>query len=151
MNASSKKVRFVKLKYSIPRSASEGNELLGSYGDNPFDWVEYADDLAMAFSDIASTQKGLEIVNEVFKRFRLSINVSKTKTMIFNYAEPPEQYPTSIAKLDDEEVMNVKSFKYLGGIIQFDQPTTSDTKITTRIDMAETKFYIRLPDVDPEQ
>ena len=135
------KVRFVKLKYSIPRSASEGNELLGSYGDHPFDWVGYADDLVMAFSDIASTQKGLEIVNEVFKRFRLSINVSKTKTMIFNYAEPPEQYPTSIAKLDDEEVVNVKSFKYLGGIIQFDQPTTGDTEITTRIDMAEAKFY----------
>ena len=135
------KVRFVKLKYSIPRSASEGNELLGSYGDHPFDWVGYADDLVMAFSDIASTQKGLEIVNEVFKRFRLSINVSKTKTMIFNYAEPPEQYPTSIAKLDDEEVGNVKSFKYLEGIIQFDQPTTGDTEITTRIDMAEAKFY----------
>ena len=31
------KVRFVKLKYSIPRSAREGNELLGSYGDHPFD------------------------------------------------------------------------------------------------------------------
>ena len=135
------KVRFIKLKYSIPRSASEGNELLGSYGDHPFDWVGYADDLVMAFSDIASTQKGLEIVNEVFKRFRLSINVSKTKTMIFNYAEPPEQYPTSIAKLDDEEVGNVKSFKYLGGIIQFDQPTTGDTEITTQIDMAEAKFY----------
>jgi len=65
------------LKYSIPRSASEGNELLGLYGDHPFDWVGYADDLVMAFSDIASTQKGL--VNEVFKRLRLSINVSKNK------------------------------------------------------------------------
>jgi len=57
------------------------------------------------------------------------------------YAEPPEQCPTSIAKLDDEEVGNVKSFKYLGGITQFDQPTTGDTEITTRIDMAESKFY----------
>ena len=72
----------------------------------------YTNDLVMAFSDIASTKKGLEIVNEVFKHFRLSLDVSKTKTMIFNYAEPPEQYPTSIGKLDDEEVGNVKSFKY---------------------------------------
>ena len=29
----------------------------------------------------------------------------------------------------------------MGRKIQLDQPTTSDTEITTRIDMAEAKFY----------
>ena len=61
--------------------------------------------------------------------------------MIFNYVEPPEQYPTSIAKLEDKDVGNVKSFKFSGSKIQFDQPTTGDTEITTRNEMAEAKFY----------
>lgn len=134
-------VKFIKLKYSIPSSASEKKDLLGMYGDYVFDWAGYADDLILAFDDKTSMDKGLQIINKVFKRFQLAINASKTKTMIFNYAEPPEQYPTSIAKLDGEMIENVKTFQYLGSQIKFDQPTTGDTELTSRIDMAENKFH----------
>jgi hypothetical protein len=43
--------------------------------------------------------------------------------------------------IDGEKIDNVKIFKYLGSQIHYDQPTTGDSEITSRIDMAESKFY----------
>ena len=54
------KSKIRKIEVFLPRSASEGNELLDSCGNHPFDWVGYEDDLVTAFSDIASTQKRLD-------------------------------------------------------------------------------------------
>ena len=57
--------------------------MLGSYGMFTFDWIGYADDLVIAFYDAFNLQRGLTLLDEIFTRFQLSINVSKTKTMIF--------------------------------------------------------------------
>ena len=61
--------------------------------------------------------------------------------MIYNFNGPDQEYPESILSLDGEKIDNVKSFKYLGSQVQYNQPTTGDTEITCRIDMAEAKFY----------
>ena len=134
------KVDFIKLKYSIPKEASNGTNSLVVYGTHIFDWIGYADVLVIAFSDNQNLQIGLNILQSVFTRFGLAMIVGK-KTMIMNYNGEPEQYPSCIVKVDGEVVENVKVFKYLGSQVHYGQHTTGDTEITTRIDMAESKFY----------
>ena len=134
-------IEFVKLKYSIPKSVFVSNSPFGEYGENMFNWIGYADDLVLAFADRENLKKGLRVLDEVFKRFRLAMNVGKTKTMIYNYQGPVEDYPASIATVREEKVENVKKFKYLGSQIHYKQATTGEAEITSRIDMAESKFY----------
>ena len=134
-------VKFIKLKYSIPNSSFISNSFLGESGENIFDWIGYADDLLLAFADRENLEKGLRVLENVFKRFRLAMNIVKTKTMICNYQGPVEEYPASIARVNEETVENVKTFKYLGSQIHYDQAITGEAEITSRIDMAESKFY----------
>ena len=67
--------------------------------------------------------------------------VGKTKKMIFNFRWTLNQYPKSISSVEKEEVANVKESKYLGSQFYYDQPGTGEAEITSRIDMAESKFY----------
>ena len=134
-------IRFVKTKYSIPTHAFSTQSLFGEYGEMIFDWIGYADDLLLAFADRNNLVKGMRILDDVFKRFRLEINVGKTKTMIFNYQGAEEEYPKTITMVGNENVDNVMEFRYLGSLIHYRQVTTGDAEITSRIDMAEAKFY----------
>ena len=85
------------------------------------DWCWYADDLVLSFDDKKSLQKGIAILDEVFTRYRLSINTSKTKSMILNQQYQEQEYPTSIASLRGEKLENIKSYKYLGCEIKYDE------------------------------
>ena len=63
--------------------------------------------------------------------------------MIANYRyinSDEETYPENIVKLCDEDVENVKVFRYLGDDIKFNQPSTGDTEIDLRTSVAENKF-----------
>ena len=51
-------------------------------GEHDVDWSGYADDLELFFEDPESMQKAIELLDETFKRYNLTINVSKTKKMI---------------------------------------------------------------------
>ena len=133
-------IKFMKSKYTIPKSVFQSNALFAEYGEQTLDWVGYADDLLLAFSEQAELRKGLIILNNVFERFGLKLNVGKTKTMIYNYNHERD-YPTSIASVNNEAVDNVAVFYYLGSQIHYQQAMTGDAEITSRIDMAESKFY----------
>ena len=116
-------VKFIKLKYSIDSCATIPKSLvgLGNYGDCTFDWFGYADDVVLAFADNESLANGLKLLNETFSRFLLTINCSKTKTMILNHHE--ENYPESITSLNGIIIVNVKVFLYLGSQIHYNQPS----------------------------
>ena len=103
------KIDFLKLKYNIPSSASNTGRV--AKGEYELDWTGYADDLMITFDDLASLQKGLNILNELFSKYRLKINVSKTKTMIFNQQLENKEYPTCIASLDGEDLENVTIYR----------------------------------------
>ena len=133
------KVNFLKLKYNIPSSASNTGRV--AKGEYELDWTGYADDLMITFDDLASLQKGLKILNELFKKYRLKINISKTKTMIFNQQLENKEYPTSIASLDGEDLENVTIYRYLGCDIKYDESTTGDSEYNLRTDAATNKFY----------
>ena len=138
-------IKFLEMKYRV-RASSTKRENRGekSYrGSHTVDWAGYADDMELFFEDQDHLQSATDLLNETFLRYHLKINVSKTKTMIFNfkYVLPnTEEYPTSVANINNKPIENVEIFRYLGDDIRYDEPSTGDAEIYLRIAVAETKF-----------
>ena len=107
-------------------------------GKSLLEWCGYADDLVLFVNTQASLQRTIEILDNLFSKFGLSINATKTETMIINFAE--EVYPESIVTLRGTPLKNVKEFRYLGACIRFDEPNTGDIEINQRIQMSQSKF-----------
>ena len=81
----SEKISFINFKYRLPSTVRQEKEktILDRYGYCTLDWIGYADDLVIAFADNVSLQKGIILLDEIFKH--LKINISKTKTMVMNW------------------------------------------------------------------
>ena len=133
------KIKFLNLKYEIPSTATTGKRT--KIGWHTFDWVGYPDDISLAFENISDMQRALNLLSTTFNRFHLNLNVSKTKSMILNYQYIGLNYPHSISSLNGEKIENVKTFKYLGSQIKYDEANTGDAELELRIDTAESKFY----------
>ena len=114
----------------------------GYQGEHDVGWSGYADDLELFFENLQDLQKGLEILHSVFTRFGLTVNIKKTKTMIFNYEGESENelYPESIT-LQNQSIENVTNFRYLGDEIKFNEPSTGEAEVNLRISLAEAKFF----------
>ena len=132
-------IRFLKLKYYIPSAASPTGR--DTTGTQIVDWIGYADDLLLFFDDEESLCKGIQLLDEIFNRYRLAINVTKTKSMILNNQYRQTDYPPFIAKLRGEKLNNVVTYRYLGCELKYDEPTTGEAELTLRYDAADTKFY----------
>ena len=65
---------------------------------------------SIMFENDEGLRKGLYLLNKVFERFGLKINMSKTKTMIINHVSTTSSYPDSIASLNGEKIDNVEEF-----------------------------------------
>lgn len=133
------RIRFLQLKYKIPESASTTN--LTAAGDMTIDWSGYADDLMLFFEDEDSLRCGIDILAATFKRYRLSINHSKTKTMILNQQYEIRDYPPTISSLGDKQLENVRKYRYLGCEIEYNKPAIGEAELQLRRDAAECKFY----------
>ena len=134
-----KNIQFLDLNYKITGSASADGRIKAE--KQKIDWLGYADDLILAFNDRKNLQLAMDTLNTTFYRYGLTINVTKTKTMILNQQYMNSEYPTTISTLNGEQVENVKIFWYLGCQIKYDEPGTGDTETELRIDCAECKFY----------
>ena len=138
-------IQFLSLKYRIRSTASTREERMYPYsGTYTVDWLGYAYDVELFFDSQMELQRALSLLHSCYQRFGLQINAAKTKTMIFNYRYIDVNittYPTSITKLGDQNIENVKTFRYLGELIKFDEPSTGDSEIQLRISLAEVKFY----------
>ena len=134
-------IQFFKSKYCIPGQAvsAASASRFAKYGNLIVDWIGYADDLVIFFESSDHLEKGMKLLSETFTRFNLQINVTKTKTMILNFAG--ENYPDTIVKLNESEIKNVESFRYLGCQINFKQHGTGEEEINLRVDSATTKLY----------
>ena len=132
-------IKFLQLKYNIPKTASStGKTAIGNF---TLDWSGYADDLLLAFENEESLCRGVAILDETFKRYRLTINTSKTKTMILNQQYEDREYPASISSLRGNQLDNVKTYRYLGCEIKYNEHTTGEAELNLRSDAAECKFY----------
>ena len=56
------KIEFTKVRYAIPWCET-------------VDWIGYADDLVLVFNDADNLQRGLNLLNETFERYKLNINI----------------------------------------------------------------------------
>ena len=72
-------------------------------------WLLYADDLVLFCSDISEAQEIVEIMNNVCKRFGLTISFSKTKVMQFS----TDTGHVNVV-VEDNVLENVSEFCYLG-------------------------------------
>lgn len=136
----SKRINFLKLKYRIPSSATTTHQR-SKVGTQTIDWNGYADDIALNFEDVKNMQRAIDLLSTTFSRYHLEINISKTKSIIMNHQHLNTDYPTSIVKIHGEPIENVKSFKYLGCQIKYDEPSTGDSELELRIVAAEHMFY----------
>ena len=134
-----KGIKFLKLKYRIPNEASPNNTM--SIGTTIMDWLGYADDLVLMLETREDLQKALSILDITLTRFKLEINLTKTKTMVLNHQNLSDPYPTSIIKLNGKDVENVEVFLYLGSKVKYNEPATGDTELELRVNVSEAKFY----------
>ena len=104
-------------------------------------WLLYADDLVLFCPDIFQAQEIIKIINNVCKRFGLSISFKKTKVMQFN----TETSDVSI-EVGDVILENVSEFCYLGHTIFNDDRNST----ALRIAKATAKFH-ELSDVLRDQ
>jgi len=115
------------------------------HGTHLADWSGYADDIELFLENSDHLQEALTLLHSVFTNYGLHINIKKTKTMIFNFqyvADTYQQtYPDAIASLEGQPIENVKTFRYLGDEIKYDEPSTGDAEVDVRINIAESKFY----------
>ena len=75
---------FLTLRYRVPSTATTREERCQrtNVSEHDVNWSGYADDLALILSDKDNLQNGLNVLDETFRRFHLTINETKTKTMI---------------------------------------------------------------------
>ena len=73
----------------------------------------YADDLALVSTSLAGLQAQLDVLHEYARRWGLSVNVDKTKAVIFRAARTPVCSNPSLL-YDGKSIDFVESFKYLG-------------------------------------
>ena len=142
----SNNIQFFQHKYRIsPRSVSRDDRYvlreqeIDLNGSSPLPWCGYADDLVLFLTSLDSLQNATNLLNTVFKNFGLTINSSKTESMIINH-DATNEYPKSIVYIDGTPLNNVQKFKYLGCYVDYLEPNSGDAEINHRIQMASVKF-----------
>ena len=141
-------IKFFEHKYRFnARTASREerlkfrNQSQMLHGSDTLSWSGYADDLILFLLDQLGLQKATILLDEVFANYGLSINNSKTETMIINHKYLSSlEYPKTIISLNNMALKNVETFKYLGAHLHHNEPCTGDTEINHRIQMAYVKF-----------
>ena len=126
----------VKYNYRIKDQARKRGDKYRGVGEYP--WVGYADDLTLVADSAANLQLAANIFTDILSRFGLVLSIDKTESMILNYQG--ESYPENIITINNQKIKNVKSFKYLGAILSYNEAGTSNLEISNRIAMANAKF-----------
>ena len=78
---------------------------------DPFNALAYADDIVLLSTSKEGLQKALDITEKYCEKWRLTVNHTKTKSMIFSRGN---QKIKTTFKINGVELENVKEFKYLG-------------------------------------
>ena len=76
----------------------------------------YADDTVLFCEDIDELNSILQIYDNTFSRFGLTIAIDKTKTLAFNVSEDV-MTNKSLISLRNEPIENVRLFQYLSHVL----------------------------------
>lgn len=108
-------------------------------GENTEKWNGYADDTTLYQLNIQNLQKSLENIAKIYDRYKLYLNVGKTKTMVYGLSKD-EDTPSTIIKLNGKNIENLSTFRFLGSMINDHQYSTGDIELNSGIQAAESKF-----------
>ena len=104
-------------------------------GGTNYNNLRYADDTALLAWNEKELSELISKINEVGKQFGMKINIKKTKTMVVS--KKPNSPKINIA-IDGEQIEQVASYMYLGGLITEDG--RSEKEIKRRIMIARSTF-----------
>jgi hypothetical protein len=104
--------------------------------------VKYADELVLLAKEEKVLQKMIDKLIENGVCYGMEINVEKTKVM----RTSRQPFPAKIM-IDQKQLDNVESFKYLGSILTNDGRCTCEIKC--RIAMAKAAFFTQQPPSGP--
>ena len=105
----------LKYSYLIPGHCStrEQRRIAGLSGTERMRIILYADDIVLICTNLQELQDIVNIYDQTFKRFGLTISTDKTETMAFNVTEEIMS-SESLLKIGNTPLKNVREFKYLG-------------------------------------
>ena len=130
---------FLQLKYRNPVLATHSERT--AVGQYTLDWVVHTDNLVLLFEVITNLELALHLSFTTFKRYHLEINISKTKTKIFNHQHINEEYPKTIVSINNAVVENTISFKYRGCNIKCHEPSIGASELEILTGTTQCKFY----------
>ena len=78
--------------------------------------ILYADDTVIFANNEINLQKALDSLNDYCKKWKLSVNCSKTKILCFSGKKTTYEYPF---KMDNNLLEHVSCYKYLGIMFNF--------------------------------
>ena len=105
-----------------------------------FNALAYADDIVLLSTSKKGLQKALDITEEYCKKWRLTINHSKTKSMIFSRGN--QKIKTTFT-INGNELENVKEFKYLGITVHKKSCSFTPTLKNLRIKATRALYALR--------
>jgi hypothetical protein len=113
-------------------------EALYGFGDFKFGGkiihtVKYADDLVLLAKEEKVLQDMIDKLTEIGRCYGIEINVEKTKLMRISRQPSPIKI-----RIDQKQLVNLESFKYLGSILTNNGRCTCEIKC--RISMAKAAF-----------
>ena len=130
-------------EYMIPSSAAtRGQRFTSGRGrkSSKCYFTNYCDDIFMMAETAAELQIMTTKIDQMFKKFNLTICCKKTESMIINWKGDAADYPTSILSIGENTIKNVDVFKYLGVKIHNSDYKTGDVEIKYRVNLANAKF-----------
>ena len=128
------------IKYTIPAACSNRSQRSKSPLQGVMRLIQlcYADDIVFFAKNIEELQKILNIYDNEFRKFGLTISTLKTKTMCFNV--PTNMMDSeSLVCLGNEAIDNVKQFTYLGHTLS-NEETEQSAFLSHRIASAYSKW-----------
>ena len=100
--------------------------------------ILFADDGVLAFKDLNSLRGGIDLLDDIFTSYGLTLAYSKTETMVVNGSNEETNAKTLIS-IKGHELQNTASFKYLGNMVS--QTNTNQDLIDFRIQSGWSKYY----------
>ena len=131
------------IPYNIPSAATNRTQRqhAPSSGVCDDDECAYADDLGLVAWNQSDLQLCINIIGTVFTEFGLSINITKTETLIFNWQNTTDEtYPESIATINNIKIKNMQNFKYLGVWLNNDSLHIGKKELDHRLCSAHNAF-----------
>ncbi|KAL1448654.1 hypothetical protein WDU94_014026 [Cyamophila willieti] len=95
--------------------------------------LRFADDIAVLAQDEFNLKRSLEVMNEVFEKYKMKINMKKTEILVCS----KEREEVNII-INNEKIKQIDTFKYLGSNITRDARSSNDIK--QRISLAKIAF-----------